>query len=337
MRRDRNQDDGAETAGQDSFLDVVANIVGILILLVMVVGLRTSQVSLQPSSSEPQEQVVSSEEVQQAISRAMLARSRVEDVVANAREAHREALERDSERVELTAYVAGAEQEVEEKKQRLGADQRRDLEIRQQLYSAQTKLEDLAREQVTLASFDPRVQAIESLPTPLAKTVSGNELHIRLAGRRAAVIPLDQLLAEFKSDAEANLWRLESRDRATVVIGPIDGFRLRYTLRRAGFTSRSGASGTLVRLERWKLLPESNELGEPVDEAMRAGSKLMRLVSKRSAHSTTVTIWTYPDSFNEFRTLKKSLYDLGYATAGRPLPEGILIGGSPNGSQSAAQ
>jgi hypothetical protein len=318
-------------------LDVVANIVGILILLVMVVGLRASRVTEDPSSSEPQAAIVSDAEVQQAISRAMLARTRVEDIVANAREVHREALERDAERVELTAYVASAQQEVYAKKQRLGADQRRDLDIRQQLYMAQTKLEDLAREQVTLASFDPRVQSVESLPTPLAQTVSGNELHIRLARGRAAVIPLDELLANFKSDAEANLWRLESRDRATVVIGPIDGFRLRYTLRRSGFTSRNGATGTIVQLERWKLLPESEELGEPVEEAVRAGSRLMRLVSKRSANSTTVTIWTYPDSFNEFRTLKKSLYDLGYATAGRPLPEGILIGGSPNGSQSAAQ
>jgi hypothetical protein len=46
---------------------------------------------------------------------------------------------------------------------------------------------------------------------------------------------------------------------------------------------------------------------------------------------------TYPESFGDFRTLKKALFDLGYTTAARPLPPGILIGGSPNGSRSAAQ
>ena len=43
-----------DTAGQDSFLDVVTNIVGILIILVMVVGGRVQQIILSavPPSSE---------------------------------------------------------------------------------------------------------------------------------------------------------------------------------------------------------------------------------------------------------------------------------------------
>ena len=39
MRRDENSN--IEHAGQDSFLDVTTNIVGVLIILVMVVGMRT--------------------------------------------------------------------------------------------------------------------------------------------------------------------------------------------------------------------------------------------------------------------------------------------------------
>jgi hypothetical protein len=38
----RDEDDADQMIGQDSFLDVVTNIVGILILLVMVVGMRAS-------------------------------------------------------------------------------------------------------------------------------------------------------------------------------------------------------------------------------------------------------------------------------------------------------
>src|SRR5438552_534521 len=50
-----------------------------------------------------------------------------------------------------------------------------------------------------------------------------------------------------------------------------------------------------------------------------------------------IAIWAYPDSFEEFRRLRKELYRMGYRIAGRPLPEGTPIGGSPDGSKSAAE
>ena len=42
----RPKPEDTSSAGQDSFLDVVTNIVGILIILVMVVGARVQQVVL---------------------------------------------------------------------------------------------------------------------------------------------------------------------------------------------------------------------------------------------------------------------------------------------------
>ena len=53
--------------------------------------------------------------------------------------------------------------------------------------------------------------------------------------------------------------------------------------------------------------------------------------------STTITIWVYPDSFGYFHDLKHVLYDEGYLTAARPMPDGQAIGGSPRGTRSAAQ
>ena len=50
-----------------------------------------------------------------------------------------------------------------------------------------------------------------------------------------------------------------------------------------------------------------------------------------------MTLWTYPDSFEMYRDLKTELYKLGYPTAGRPLPAGEPIAGSPSGSKSSAQ
>ena len=56
-----------------------------------------------------------------------------------------------------------------------------------------------------------------------------------------------------------------------------------------------------------------------------------------SPRDTTITLWVYPDSFDLYRQLKEELHNLGFATAGRPLPEGVLIGGSSDGTRSSAQ
>ena len=50
MSRTRNHE--SESAGGDSFLDIVSNIVGILIILVMVAGARVKNYPIRPASPE---------------------------------------------------------------------------------------------------------------------------------------------------------------------------------------------------------------------------------------------------------------------------------------------
>jgi hypothetical protein len=95
--------------------------------------------------------------------------------------------------------------------------------------------------------------------------------------------------------------------------------------------------GTLIQLDRWELLPVDERLGVPVVQALMPNSELHAALSGKPPEHTTVTVWTYPDSYAEFRALKKELFELGYSTAGRPLPSGIRIGGSPRGTKSSAQ
>jgi hypothetical protein len=85
------------------------------------------------------------------------------------------------------------------------------------------------------------------------------------------------------------------------------------------------------------LVPVSSQLGEPVDEALAEGSEFRQAVSKLRPGRETITIWTYQDSFASFRRIKKALYELGFSVAARPLPVGIPISGSPEGSKSAAE
>ena len=55
------------------------------------------------------------------------------------------------------------------------------------------------------------------------------------------------------------------------------------------------------------------------------------------AKDATITLWTYPGSFDDFRKLKKELYRLGFPVAARPLPDGVPISASSQGSKSTAE
>ena len=135
-------------------------------------------------------------------------------------------------------------------------------------------------------------------------------------------------------------WRLREHGQMEGSVGPIDGFRLLYRvqLTQVAVPTRSGIDQVRpVVDEKYEYVPTTTLIGEPIEQAVSANSNLLRALRGSSPGTTTVTIWTYPDSFAEFRVLKKALFDLGFAAAGRPLPAGEVISASPSGTRSAAQ
>ncbi|MEM6799544.1 MAG: hypothetical protein AAF589_08520 [Planctomycetota bacterium] len=346
----RGEQDRGELPGQDSFLDIVANIVGILILLVMVVGLRAANSSREAVQEKPAAEpavaqapaappidAVTEQELADVVRQVKLQRADLQSKVVKAVNAQAEVEFRDAERVHLAAMVAAVEEEIEQQREKMGQDERRDFDLRSKLGAAEHQLEQLTRQRIALAAVEPEVEQVESLPTPLATTVSNDELHVRLAEGYAKLIPLDELIATARQNAEENVWRLETRDSAELTIGPVDGFRMKYLLRKYSVASRRGTS-VYIGSAGWELLPVSPQLGEPVAEAVKPGSLLMTGIARQAVGKRpTVTIWTYPDSFGDFRDLKAALFDAGFSVAGRPLPAGKAIGGSPNGTKSAAQ
>jgi hypothetical protein len=124
-------------------------------------------------------------------------------------------------------------------------------------------------------------------------------------------------------------------------VGPEDGFRLRYTLElhevTEDETQSTGRRGEMVRLKRAVMIPVADGLGEPVNDAMAENSQFRQTIAARQARGATITLWTYPDSFDAFRRVKQELYRLGFAVAARPLPEGTPISASPEGMRSSAE
>ena len=333
----RRTEDAA--AGHDSFLDIVANIVGILIILVMVVGVRARNAPVQAGEkSDDLQPLVVELEREQAVQRNLY-----NDVVRAAEQIvalQQEAAARQRDRDRLATVVSALEHRLDARRGELDATAKQDFDLSRRLSEIRIELEQARRERDQVLASSPQATVVECYPTPLSTTVDDHETHFQLRGGRIAYIPLDELVERFKQDARRQAYKLFDLPELTETIGPVGGFRFRYTLERQDVSidaQMATGRGSYARLRRWTLIPVAEDLGERVDDALSGDSEFRRVLARLKPSQTTITIWTYADSFGDFRRIKKDLYHQGFATAGRPLPLEMPITGSPEGSKSAAE
>lgn len=326
-----------EPVNGDSFLDIVASVVSIMIIMVVMVGMRIKNTPV--TVALPANPAVTELEKEAAQEKSL--RSDVLKIAEETRNLKIEAARRGMQRDMLATMVTAVEQKIQERRQTLDAAKQADFDLARGLSETKFQLDDLNRqiEQAANAPGEPIV--VESFPTPISRAVDGPEAHLLISNGRVIFVPLEALLEEFQSQAKRKIYKLLDQPELTETIGPIEGFRLRYTLERHDVSSEefrsTGRGGSYARLKRWSLIPTSNDLGETVPMALAQGSDFRRTLSKILPGRTTITIWVYPDGFDAFRQIRKELYGLGYSIAARPLPTGEPIAGSPDGSKSAAQ
>jgi hypothetical protein len=333
-------------AGYDSFLDTVTNIVGILIILVMVVGVRAQHAPVKLDttntpeiSPEVQSRRTRAEELARRSTALLSLRRDVLELAATTQAVEAERAAREYERQRLALAVALAKKELDERTANLSQEQRQ----REQLTAAIAQLErDIAAWETRLAEASSTAETVQIVnhPTPLAVPTDFEEIHFVIRRGKIAYIPLESLLDELMADARRKLPRLFDMPEITGTVGPIGGFKLEYSVirRTIGEAEVAGVpgAGAYAQLRRWILIPEE-EVGEPVATALEESSEFRRRVAGFRPDKTTVTIWCYPDGFADFRRLKDFLQERGYSVAGRPLPEGFPIMGSPKGTKSSAQ
>ncbi len=356
----------------DSFLDIVANLVGILVILIMVIGVRArdawqatdpkgtpevvadvsppvaSTVELpespEPTVPQPSTNDESLADLQLAIleanGKATSVHRDIAEMDAHIREIERLTEIAEAERNEMQLLVSMAEQSLEKRRQSLDDQQRIALEQSKAVDDSRVELASLLAKKSALASEVGEPNILQHHPTPIAKAVFGAEEHFRLLQGRLSFVPINEMTHMLRRDAENKLWKLGSADAVTETIGPVDGYRMKYTLNRRErrvMTEAGPRVQRMVELERFVMVPQSEALGEAVADALSAGSQFQRRLADWIPDQTTVTIWTYPDSFPEFRQLKDYLATRGFTVAARPLPRGYPIGGSPDGSTSSAE
>jgi hypothetical protein len=326
--------------GHDSFLDIVTNMVGILIILALVVGLRikNAPVALAPS----REMLAAAEEIQKNEASEQSLRSDVAQTASQIESVAQEAALREQERDWLATAVARIEEELRTRRDGLGGAAREDFDLRRSLLEAQATLEGLRRERAQVQAARGQTVVVKSYPTPLARTVTGEEAHFQLRSGRIAFIPLETLLLAARSDARAKADRLvEGRTvpEITAVLGPEGGFRLRYTAERydqVERTSQGPVRHVGLRFTRWQVIPVTSELGEPIQAALAPDSQFNRVVAGLRPE-TTITVWAYDDSFAALRLLREEMHARKLPVAVRPLPGEAIIGASLRGSRSEAE
>ena len=245
MARPKSQD--VSGVGEDSFLDTTANLVGILIILVVVIGAKT-KTDAEEYGRQLAEQEQDTSEFEEPARKAVALRESLKDQKRTLIQYDQEKAYREKERDLLLAKVATARDHVEEKLAGTDAAKAKLVEEtykRQQIESEISKV----KQQMGAADAQERPKIIlEHLPTPMARTVFTKELHIQLKNQRVTIIPWDRLVNILKQHLPLAVNRSSSRSNIEDTLGPLGGFLMHYRMQavQGGF-----------ELERFELEPTS--------------------------------------------------------------------------------
>ncbi len=380
----RRRPKGELQFGSDSFLDVVANIVGILIILIVIAGLRVSQtpVVLMPAASIPKTievdetdttdrtdttdekpeppQIVVLQPPEEPVAEPEVVRAPIPDLViprelvdlTGQLEVEIASIKEEDTKLAKRLKQSGQQQTelLERQKAIRGVLSQSAQELDASRKQAATVEADLELARETLVRLSKQVQSLEDQPvhvdtlehkiTPMSRVVHGQEKHYRLDRNRVAEVPVEDLVARLKEQIERRKdWLVKTRQHQGQ-IGPLQGFHMKYLVRVDTLSGmeemKMGHGGFRISLSHWEIHPEPDMKGETVEVALRKGSLFYQSILG-TPPDTTLTFWVYPDSYPIYRKLQKFTHEHGFSVAGRPLPPGVPISGSPNGSKSASQ
>jgi hypothetical protein len=341
----------------DSFLDVVANVVGIIIRLILVVwvGARSyggladvapppeppavvevaAEEGDAPAEGDPLEGELAAERRQLAAAEAAL-REQLEQLDLN-----RERLQLTDHELELLAERSQAltkectkiEQGTEEAKKAAQATALSAEELRQ-------RLRRLA-EEIKAIQAQPSKKKVVRYRTPVSKPVEAEELLFECHKGRVTFIDIAALIDEVKRTLHDKGEALKSTWEVSDVAGPVGPYQLRYTVERLrdSFPDAipDSSRGFSYGLSAWYVEPITEVRGETLEQALKPGSEFRQIVDGLDPQFGAVTFWVYADSFPLYRQLRDYLYERDLVVAGRPLPEGAQIASTRHGTVSRGQ
>ena len=314
------------------FLDIVANLVGILIILVVVVGAQATVVWQKPNDSEKHQAEL--EEVANLTERKYeeFESIRLENHELRGKLREEEAINQQLETIRHQILVAleSRRREIDLQTSKLNQAQQASLIAENQVRELQNKIKQVRYETAAVdENLKPTLETIEHFPTPIARTVFSDEVHFRIKDGRIVYVPLDELVDSMKRNLRLNLDQIRNAENTTDLVGPINNFQLRFETELIRDPQTGGKLG--VQLKRFELLPVNAQIGEEIQNALTSGSGFRRRLRQRVPEKTTISLWVYPDAYYDLEKVQSWLRESGFQTACWPLKYEGLIGGSPQG------
>jgi hypothetical protein len=337
----------------DSFLDVVANVVGIILRLILVawVGARSYKAFIPPPPPD------------EAVEESALP-AEPDDPLSPELQRQRDELARAQAQLleQLRAFEHEEQQAGAAKKELEGLESRKKhaLGVRTALAAAaQDKGQDAQLKALSMEELRQRGQKVmeeiealrkEAPPrqelryrTPVSAPVQSEEWMFECRQGRVTLVDIGTLLEDAVRKARSQVNQLRDRWELSDTTEPVGPFRLHYTLERdrgaAGALGAgpSGGGGYRAGLSGWEVEPLTSPRGEDAETALAPNSEFRRVVDHLDPRQAAVTLWVYPDSFPLYRRLRDFLHERDIVVAGRPLPEGSFMAASRHGSASRGQ
>jgi hypothetical protein len=341
----------------DSFLDVVANVVGIILRLILVAWVGARSYHSDPVSVSPPV-------VQQTTADAGDS-SLPHDPLADEIEQRRRELEAAQQRLldQLHQWEQAKDQKTQAERELSAAAERVEGLKSQRAASEQAAMakgKEVRTAVLSLPEVETRIQlvnadldALKKLPpppkhsltykTPVSQALQSEELFFECHGGRVTVIDIGAMLEEMRRDRAEKTKLLSTQWEVDGVTGPVGAFRMNYALERErGPAAGPAGSAPVPEAEfsyniSWMIEPVIEERGEAEAAALTPKSDFLNVVDSVDPKVTAVTFWVYSDSFPVYRQLRDLLHKRGFVVAGRPLLEGMPIGSSRHGTASRGQ
>ncbi len=328
--------------GQDSFLDTVSNLVGVLIILVVVVGAHSRNIGgTDAALVERQQGLVAMEQTLESSAHTELnVRSENGELERQILTEEQMSQLRSAERTQILAMLTQLDAELAARQASKSQSEREELARRAVWRQLQQRLTELLQHAEAVRSETKQVLAIDHHPTPIAKTVFRDDVHFQLKSGKITAVPLEKLVKLMRNEWETKAEKLATAPQISETVGPIEGFRLQYRLvvrQTMEPTSVGPVPRRSIEFDHFSIHPLLASMGESVDAATRPGSKFFARIQQLNPQQHTISVWVYPDSYPEFNELKSWLFQHGFQTASWPLSAGGLISGGPNGYHTLAQ
>jgi hypothetical protein len=324
----------------DSFLDLVANVVGIILRLILVAwaGARAYQglpVSVDLPELPETRQIAKTKEFDDQSQKVQIKNDALQDQVARLESQlasildKSKLLERESEEQKKREVLVDKDME--------GLAHERDKQaavtrvVDEPLFAAnrlelEKEAKDIA-EKIQELKKVPTVKKIHTWKTPISQTLQTDELIFECRNGKVTGIDLAVMVEEIQSGMKEkgellrNQWQIEETTK------PYGPFRLRYTIEReknaleeVGGGRPNDFGGFRYGLMAWELIPIDPNRGETLEESLKPGSRFRSIIDRLDNGQTAITFCVYPDSFAIYRALRDHLHEKDIVVAGRPLP-----------------